>query len=296
MINYKHLRYFWTVAREGSVARASEQLHVTPQTISGQITLLEKELGKDLFTRAGRNLELTESGQLVLRYAEDIFSLGSELEEMVRQPVQERTLTFKVGVVDVVPKSIAYRMLAPALQLPEPVRIHCREGSVETLLAELALHRIDLVISEGPIPPTVNIQGFNHRLGDSGISFFAHPKLAGALGSHFPHNLSGQPLLLSGRATAVKSHLLQWFEGLRIHPHVVGEFDDSALMKAFGQGGTGVFVAPTAIESEVESQYGVVVVGRTDEVREQFYAISVERRISHPAVAMVTESARKWLL
>ncbi|MEH6626884.1 MAG: transcriptional activator NhaR [Motiliproteus sp.] len=295
MINYKHLRYFWMVAKEGSVTQASERLHITPQTISGQINLLERDLGKALFTRVGRNLELTESGRLVQRYADDIFSLGSELEEMVRQPVKDRALVFKVGVVDVVPKSIAYRMLAPALKLSEPVRIHCREGSVESLLAELALHRIDLVISEGPIPPGVNVRGFSHRLGDCGISFFAQPQLAQALGDGFPQNLSGQPLLLSGRTAVVNSQLLQWFDSNRIHPRIVGEFDDSALMKAFGQAGTGVFIAPTAIEAEVENQYGVVAIGRTETIREQFYAISIERRISHPAVAVITETAREWL-
>ncbi len=295
MINFKHLRYFWMVAKEGSITQASQRLHITPQTISGQISLLEQELGKALFTRVGRNLQLTESGRLVQRYANDIFSLGSELEEMVRQPIQDRTLMFKVGVVDVVPKPIAYRMLAPALQLSGAVRIHCREGSVETLLAELALHRIDLVISEGPIPPGINVRGFSHRLGDCGISFFAHPLLAQALGNDFPQNLNGQPLLLSGRTAAVSSQLLQWFEGHRISPRIVGEFDDSALMKAFGQAGTGVFIAPTPIEAEVVRQYGVVAIGRTETVREQFYALSIERRVSHPAVAVVTETAREWL-
>ncbi|MEH6473345.1 MAG: transcriptional activator NhaR [Halopseudomonas sp.] len=296
IINYKHLRYFWMVAKEGSVTQAAERLQITPQTISGQISILERELGKPLFTRVGRNLELTESGRLAMRYAEDIFSMGSELEEMIRQPLENRALMFKVGVVDVVPKSIAYRMLAPALQIPESVRIHCREGSMETLLIELSLHRIDLVISEAPMPPGGSVRGANHRLGDCGISFFAHPQLAQQLGPGFPHNLNGQPMLLSGRTAAVNSQLSQWFERHRIFPLIVGEFDDSALMKAFGQAGTGVFIAPTPIEKEVQSQYGVVVVGRTESVREQFYAISIERRISHPAVTVVTDTAREWLV
>jgi LysR family transcriptional activator of nhaA len=232
---------------------------------------------------------------MVQRYADDIFSLGSELEERVRQPILDRTLLFKVGVVDVVPKSIAYRILAPALQLPESVRIHCTEGSPETLLAELALHRIDLVISEAPIPASVNVRGFSHRLGDCGISFFAPPRLAQELSHDFPQSLNGQPLLLAGRTAPVSSQLLLWFESHKITPRIAGEFDDSALMKAFGQAGTGIFIAPTPIEQEVERQYGVIAIGRTETVRQQFYAISIERRISHPAVAVVTETAREWL-
>ena len=295
MINYKHLHYFWMTAKEGSIARAGERLHLTSQTISGQLSLLEENLGEALFSRVGRNLELTETGRLVLSYADEIFSLGGELEEMVRNLPSGRPLVFKVGVADVVPKSIAYRLLVPALQLSEPVRIVCRENSVDSLLAELALHRIDLVISDGPIPTGVNVRGYNHRLGECGISFFAVPSLAETLGKDFPQCLSGAPLLLPGEMTVVYSRLLKWFDKLHIHPRIVGEFDDSALMKAFGQGGAGVFIAPTPIAAEVEKQYGVVVIGRTDEVHEQFYAISVERKISHPAVAAITETAREWL-
>lgn len=294
-MNYKHLRYFWMVAKEGSVTQASERLHITPQTISGQISLLEKELGKPLFTRVGRNLELTETGCLVQRYADDIFSLGSELEERVRQPMQQPTLLFNVGVVDLIPKSIAYRILAPALQLPEAVRIHCREGTVDALLTELALHRIDLLISAGPLPASSNVRGFSHRLGDCGISFFAHPRRARQLSTTFPQNLNAQPLLLSGRTAAVNQQLLHWFDGQRIVPRIVGEFDDSALMKAFGQADAGIFTAPTPIEQEVENQYGVVAIGRTETVRQEFYALSIERRTCHPAVAVVTETAREWL-
>ena len=295
MINYKHLHYFWMVAKEGGIARASERLHLTPQTISGQLSLLEEYLGEALFSRVGRNLEITETGRLVLSYADEIFSLGGELEEMVRNLPSGRPLVFKVGVADVVPKSIAYHLLAPALQLPEPVRIVCREGVIESLLADLALHRVDLVIADGPIPANMNVRGFNHPLGECGISFFAVPKLARKLGNDFPQNLSGAPLLLPGEMTVVRGQLLKWFDGLHIHPRIVGEFDDSALMKTFGQAGTGVFIAPTPIEKEIEKQYGVVAIGQADEVREQFYAISVERKISHPAVSAITEAARQWL-
>ena len=295
MINYKHLHYFWMVAKEGGIARASERLHLTPQTISGQLSLLEEYLNETLLTRVGRNLELTETGRLVLSYAEEIFSLGGELEEMVRNLPSKRPLVFKVGVADVVPKSIAYRLLAPALQLPEPVRIVCREGAIDSLLAELAVHRVDLVIADGPIPPEVNVRGFNHPLGECGISFFAVPQLARKYNKDFPQCLNGAPLLLPGEMTVVQSRLVKWLDGLHIHPRIVGEFDDSALMKAFGQAGTGIFIAPTPIATEVKKQYGVVVIGQTNEVCEQFFVISVERKISHPAVAAITETAREWL-
>jgi len=295
MINYKHLHYFWVAAKTGGIARASERLHLTPQTISGQISLLEDQLGEALFDRVGRTLELTETGRLVLSYADEIFSLGGELEEMLRNLPDERPLVFKVGVTDVVPKSIAYRLLAPALQLPESVRIICREGSIDSLLAELAVHRVDLVIADGPIPTTVNVRGFNHPLGECGINFFAAPELARKLAKNFPQCLGGAPLLLPGEMSAVHGRLLQWFDKLHIQPRIIGEFDDSALMKAFGRAGTGVFIAPTPIAEEIEKQYNVKSIGQTDEVRDQFFAISVERKISHPAVASITEMAREWL-
>ena len=295
MLNYKHLHYFWMVAKQGGIARASERLHLTPQTISAQVSLLEDSLGEALFSKAGRNLELTEAGRLVLSYADEMFSLGGELEEAVRNLPSGRPVVFKVGVADVVPKSIAYRLLAPALDLPDPVRIVCRENSLDALLAELALHRIDMVIADGPIPPGLNVRGFNHALGESGISFLAVPKLARGLRKNFPHSLNGAPLLIPSETNLVQARLFQWFDSLHVYPRIVGEFDDSALMKVFGQAGAGVFMVPTAIAAEVARQYAVQVVGNTGDVREQFYAISVERRISHPAVAAVTETAREWL-
>lgn len=295
MINYKHLHYFQEVAQSGSIVRASEKLHLTPQTISGQLSLLEEYLGEELFSRVGRNLELNETGRLVLSYAEEIFSLGGELEEMIRNLPGGRPKIFKVGVADVVPKSIAYRLLAPALQLPQPVRIICREGSVDTLLAELALHKVDLVIADGPIPSSVNVRGFNHPLGECGITFFATATLARKLKGSFPNNINGMPLLLPGEMTVVRNRLIEWLDTQHIYPQITGEFDDSALMKAFGRSGTGIFIAPTPIAEEVKKQYGVVIIGETNNIREQFYAISVERKISHPAVAAITETAREWL-
>jgi len=295
MINYKHLHYFWAVAREGGVARASERLHLTPQTISGQLSLLEEHLGVDLFARAGRNLELTETGRLVLSYADEIFSLGCELEEVMHQLPEGRPQLFRVGVVDVVPKSIAHRILKPALQMPEPVRMICREASLDTLLAELAVHRLDLVLADRPIPPTVSTRGFSHKLGECAISFFATKKLEKMLKGDFPQCLDGSPLLLPSSGTQLRSGIDQWLDKHRIHPHMIAEFDDSALMKAFGQEGAGIFIAPSAIEAEVEWQYQVTAIGRVDEVKEHFYAISVERRVVHPVASTVVDAARQTL-
>jgi LysR family transcriptional activator of nhaA len=295
MINYKHLHYFWVVAKQGGIARAGERLHLTPQTISGQIGLLENSIGEALFSKAGRNLELTETGRLVLGYADEIFSLGGELEEALRNLPPDRPMIFKVGIADVVPKTIAYRLLAPALSMSDPVRIICRENNLASLLAELALHRVDMVIADGPIPSGINVRGFSHALGECGISFLAVPHLANPLRKNFPHSLNGAPLLIPSETNLVQARLLEWLDSLRIYPRIVGEFDDSALMKVFGQAGTGIFIIPTPIASEVAKQYGVPIIGSTEEVREQYYAISVERRISHPAVSAITQTAREWL-
>ena len=295
MINYKHLHYFWAVAKQGGITRASKHLHLTPQTISGQISLLEDTLGQALFSKAGRNIELTETGRLVFSYADEIFSLGGELEQMLRNLPVDRPVAFKVGVVDAIPKTIAYRLLVPALDLANPVRIICKENSLDQLLSELAVHRIDLVIADGPIPSGLSVRGFNHLLGECGISFLASPTLANSLNKDFPNNLNNAPMLLPSAINLTQARLLDWLDGLHIYPRIVGEFDDSALMKAFGQAGTGVFTVPTAIAEEVADQYSVQIIGNTEEVREEFYAISAERRISHPAVAAITETARAWL-
>jgi LysR family transcriptional regulator, transcriptional activator of nhaA len=295
MINYKHLHYFWAVAREGGVARASERLHLTPQTISGQLSLLEEYLGVNLFSRVGRNLELTEAGRLMLSYADEIFSLGGELEEAMRQLPDDRPQMLRVGVVDVVPKSIAHRILAPALQMPASVRMVCREASLDTLLAELAVHRLDLVLADRPIPPTVSTRGFSHKLGECAISFFATEKVKKKLKGDFPRCLDGAPILLPSIGTQLRAGIDQWLDKYRIHPHMIAEFDDSALMKVFGQEGAGIFIAPAVIEAEVESQFQVAAIGRVDEVKEIYYAISVERKVTHPVVFTVVEAARELL-
>ena len=295
MVNFKHLRYFWAVAKEGGVARASERLHLTPQTISGQLSLLEEHLGVDLFTRVGRNLEITETGRLVLSYADEIFSLGGEMEEIIHQLPEDRPQLFRVGVVDVLPKSITHRILEPALNMSASVRMLCREASLDTLLAELTVHRLDLVLADRPIPSTVSTRGFSHKLGECAISFFATEELAKQLKGDFPDCLEGAPILLPFGGTQLRSSIDQWLQKYRLHPRVIAEFDDSALMKAFGQKGVGIFTAPAVIEAEVEWQYQVTAIGQVDEVKEHFYAISVERRVTHPVVSAVMATARESL-
>lgn len=291
MLNYKQLHYFWTVAKAGGVARASERLHLTHQTISGQIAILEDSLGLRLFRRVGRRLELTETGQLALSYADQIFQVGGELEELLRSQPAGRPFLFRVGIADVVPKAIAYHLLAPATQLPEPIRMICREDKLDNLLAELAIHRLDMVLADSPLPAQTNVKGYSHRLGDCGVNFFATPALAATQGGGFPANLDGAPMLVPGEGTAMRGGLLRWFDTQGIRPRIVGEFDDSALMKAFGGGGAGVFPAPSVIAGEVVRQYQVVDLGGTDAVQEHFYAISAERRLRHPAVVAIREAA-----
>ena len=295
-MNYKHLHYFMQVAKSGSVMRASELLHLTPQTISGQIQLLEDALGTPLFAKSGRGLALTETGQLAQGYAEEIFSLGSELEKAVREQRGEgRMLEFRVGVVDAVSKSIAYRLVEPATLLPEAVRVVCRERKLDSLLAELALHRLDLVISDAPIPASVSVRAFSHRLGSSGISFFGTPALLTTCGGPFPQCLEGVPMLLPGEDSAVGRRLRAWFQSCSLHPRIVGEFDDSALAKEFGRRGAGIFIGPAVLACEIEKQYGVKTLGTTAQVTDEFFAISVERRITHPCVVAITQAARNEL-
>ena len=292
-INFKHLRYFWMVAKAGSIARASAQLHLSPQSVSGQLTTLENALGVQLFQRAGRNLELTEMGRRTLSYADQIFTLGDELVDMLSDPQAQRVLVFKVGIADAVPKSVAYRLVAPALRLEEPVRLVCREGPLDSLLAELAVNRLDMVIADRAMPAGVNVRAFNHFLGESGLSAFATPDLAATLTGEFPACLDNAPFLLPGAEVAFRPGLMQWFDEQRVRPRVIGEFDDSALLKAFGQAGSGVFVAPTAIADFVCKQYGVQTLGTIDSVREQIYAITTQRRITHPAIIAVSQVARE---
>jgi LysR family transcriptional activator of nhaA len=295
MLNYRQLHYFWVVAKTGSIVRACEQLNLTPQTISGQISLLEQTYGIELFRRVGRQLELTEAGRQTLPYAEQMFQLGGELELMLRAQPNEQQILFRVGVADVVPKSIVYRLIAPTMELSEPLRITCREDKLERLLADLAIQRLDLVISDSPMPSHLDIKGYSQKLGECGISFFATAELAARYGQDFPRSLHGAPLLIPGPETVVRSRLQRWFAEQQIQPKIVGEFDDSALMQAFGQSGSGIFIGPSVIADEVKRQYGVEVIGQTDAVSESFYAISVERKVKHPGIVAITEGARREL-
>lgn len=295
MLNYRQLHYFHAVAKAGGMVRGAEQLHLTPQTLSGQIAQLEEKLGVALFRRAGRRLELTEAGRLALSYADEIFQVGNELEETLRNRQGERPFLFRVGIADVVPKSIAYRLLAPALALPEPVRMVCREDKFERLLAELAIHRLDMVLADRPLSPGMDVKGYSHLLGKCGLTFFAAPDLAAKLTGEFPRLIDGTPLLIPGEDSAMRAPLLRWLHGQDIHPRLVGEFDDGALMKSFGQAGAGVFPAPSAIAAEVAAQYGVLPVGHTEAINEQFFLIAVERKLNHPAALAVSEAAHQGL-
>lgn len=294
-LNYHHLLYFWTVARLGSVARATEELYLSQPTISAQIRALERSLGEKLFTRVGRNLALTEMGRVVFRYADEIFSLGRELKDAVKGRSGGRPVRFVVGIADVMPKLIAYRLLEPALQLAEPVRVICHEDKPDRLLAELAVHGVDLVLSDTPIGPMVKVRAFNHLLGECSVTIFGPAKSAAAYRRRFPRSLAGAPFLLPTENTSLRRSLDQWFETENIRPLVVGEFEDSALLGVFGQSGVGLFPGPTAIEAETRKQYGVQIVGRLEAVRERFYAISVERKLKHPAVVAISEVAQKKL-
>jgi LysR family transcriptional regulator, transcriptional activator of nhaA len=291
-LNYNHLLYFWTVVREGGVHRAAEALHVTPQTVSGQLRLLEAEVGGPLFERTGRRLLPTELGRVVAGYAEGIFRQGLELARVVRGATPAGPLALSVGLAESIPKLLAYRMLQPVLQLGRPVRLVCREGALEALLADLALHRLDLVLSASGATRASNVRAFSHLLGESDLAFFGAPHLARPLQAGFPRSLDGAPWLMPSEGSAVRRVLEGWLDQHGVAPRVVGEFDDSALVKVFAQGGAGIFAAPAAVSEEICSQFDLVEFARTDEVRARFYAITAERRIKHPAIVAVTEAAR----
>jgi LysR family transcriptional activator of nhaA len=295
MLNYKQLHYFWNVAKAGSITRAAERLHLTPQTISGQLAELERSLGTDLFRRIGRRLELTSAGKLALSHADEIFQIGNELEQSLRSGAGSAEQSFRVGVADAVPKSLAYQLLAPAMALAEPVRLICYEDKLERLFAELAIHQLDLVIADRPLPSELGVKGYNHPLGQCTIAFYAVPELAARYRPTFPRSLDGAPFLLPGDKVAVQAPLARWFNEQQIQPHIIGKFDDSALMKAFGKAGAGIFPAPSILSDEIRAQYGVEVIGCAHEVMVRYYAISIERRLTHPAVVAVSEAAKQSL-
>ncbi len=294
-LNYNHLQYFWTVVRKGSIAKASETLHLTPQTISGQLKLLEDSVGHALFHRVGRGLVPSEMGQVVYQYADEIFSLGAELAQRVKSGDEGVPLSLNVGVVNSIAKLISYRIVQPALDAEEGLKVVCNEGRLETLLADLAIHKLDIVISDRPIPTGLNVRAFNHALGQSPIAFFAQPRTAIHAVKKFPRSLHQAPMLMPVETNALRQGLDDWFDQIDVSPKIVAEFDDSALLKAFGEAGTGIFPAPAAITEEVERMYHVRRIGIADGVTESYYAISPERKIKHPAVASITEVARTKL-
>jgi LysR family transcriptional activator of nhaA len=291
-VNYHHLLYFWVVAREGGLVPAGKVLRLSHPTLSAQIHALEDHLGEKLFTKVGRRLVLTDTGRVVMRYADEIFTLGREMVNTVKGRATGKAVRLDVGIADVVPKLIVRRLLHPAISLAAPVRLVCHEASYERLLADLALHTLDVVISDAPVPTGSSVRAFNHLLGECGVSFFGTRSLAAAYKRGFPRSLDGAPLLLPLENLTLRRSLNQWFDANDIRPRVVAEFEDNALLKVFGSDGLGLFPAPSTVEKEVAAQYGVQLVGRADTVKERFYAISVERRLKNPAVVAICEAAR----
>jgi LysR family transcriptional activator of nhaA len=293
-INYHHLLYFWLVAREGSLARASSELRLAQSTVSKQIHQLENLLGHALFSKKGRRLVLTESGRVVFRYADEIFSLGREMLDTLRDRPVGKPKRITVGVADVVPKLVAEHVLSVVLNLEEPIRLTCREDKPERLLASLALHELDVILTDAPASPHVNVRAFNHLLGSSEIAFFGSQKLASKYRRNFPASLNGAPVLLPTENTVMRRSLEQWFESQDIRPVIVGEFEDSALLKVFGFRGVGLFPAASVISKEIESQYHVRSIGKISGVSERLYAVTVERRIKNPAVVAICSAAETW--
>jgi LysR family transcriptional activator of nhaA len=294
-LNYNHLLYFWTVAREGSITKASQLLHITPQTISGQLKLLEESVGEPLFQRQGRGLVLTDTGQVVNIYADEIFSLGSELTQRLNSKEPGKPQELNVGVVFSIAKLIAYRILKPVLGLEDKIRIVCYEGNLEKLLGDLAVHKLDLILSDSPLPTGLNVKAYNHLLGDSTVSFFAEKNLAKTYRKKFPESLDDAPMLMPVKTSVLRRNLDDWFEHINVSPNILAEFDDSALLKAFGEASVGIFPSPTAISNEVEKMYNSRAIGTIENLKETYYAISPERKIKHPGVIQITEIARSQL-
>ncbi|RLS37967.1 MAG: transcriptional activator NhaR [Planctomycetota bacterium] len=294
-VNYHHLMYFWTVAREGTIARACEKLHLGQPAISTQLRQLESALGVKLFEKSGRTLELTEIGRTVYRYADEIFSLGGEMLDTIKGRPTGKPIRFAVGIVDSLPKMIAKSLLEPALRMPEPLQLICVEDSLEKLLGELALHNLDLVLSESPVTGAMRIRAFNHQLGESTIGLFGVKVLARKYRPRFPQSLDGAPLLLQRGASPLRRAIDTWLDDENLKPLIRAEFDDSALLKVFGQAGEGLFAAPFVIREEICRQYEVEIIGEIPSIRERYHAISAERRLKHPAVLAISQSAKSYM-
>lgn len=295
-LNYQHLYYFYVTAKEGSIVKAAEVLHLTPQTISGQIAIFEDHLQQKLFQRKGKRLVINKHGQYVLNYAEDIFGLGAELLQNLRHQVQGQQLNFTIGITNIVPKVLAFDLFRTCLDNNQQLKLVCKEGDLDNLLAELALNRVDLIFSDRPLPPDHHLKAYNHFVGESGMSFFANESVAKSLNGEFPYCLHQCPILLPGEKSTQIVELRAWFNRLNIVPQVVAEFEDSALMKLFGQSGYGVFCTPTPIAEHVKAQFDVEIIGSTKEVREDFYLISPERKLTHSASSHLFQFARDLIL
>lgn len=291
-INYQHLFYFWHVVTEGSITAACEKLHLAQPTISGQLAVFEQAIGEKLFYKQGRKLRLTDTGRIVFHYAEEIFALGRDLGNTLKGLPTGKALRLSIGITDALPKLVVYRLMQPVFQLPEPVQIYCYEDKVERLLSDITLQRIDLVLSDTPLTSSSNVNIFNHLLGESAVTVFATAELAAIYRPNFPRSLSGAPFLLPTNNTALRRSLDHWFDNENIRPNIQAEIEDSALIKTFGKGGMGLFVAPTIVEAEIKRQYMVETVGSVESVKERFYAITVRRKLKHPAVTTILDNAR----
>lgn len=294
-LNYQHLYYFWTVAKYGSISKACEVLHLAQPTISGQLAVFESAIGTQLLRKDGRKLALTDTGRTVFNYADEIFALGREMNQILKGRSTERGLRLNIGVTDALPKLIAYRLIAPLLRQPEPVQIHCYEDKTERLLAEIALHSIDLVLSDMPATPSSGARVFNHFLGECGVGVFAAPNLAGRYCQDFPRCLNGAPFLLPTTNTALRRSLNQWFDTNELSPSIQAEVEDSALLKTFGAAGVGLFFSPMAVANAINRQYGTELLGQVDGVFERFYAITAQRKLKHPSIAAILENAQQGL-
>ena len=290
-LNYKHLHYFWVVAKEGGVNRAANKLGVAAQTISGQLSLLERSLGVALFAPAGRGLALTEAGRTALPYADRIFNLGEQMLEALEDRPGEDALRLTVGILDALPKLAAHRLLQPVMEMGRPVRLVCYEGELDELMSDLALHRLDVVLSDRPVASGGSLRVFSHPLGEYPVSLYGVPALVARYSGGFPESLAGAPVMLPTRTNALRGRLEQWFESHDLRPQIVGEFEDSALMDTFGRQGMGLFPALTMLGPDVEAQLGALPVGELEGVREQVFAISGERRIRHPGVEAMLAGA-----
>ena len=292
-LNYQHLLYFWAVVRAGSLTRACEELNLSAPTVSTQLKLLEQRLGEQLLVKSGRTLTPTDTGRVVFRYADEIFRLGHEMQDTLRGQPLGRPLRLVIGIDDVLPKEIAHRLIEPALRLTSPVRIVCKEAGLDRLIAGLASHDVDVVLSDAPTTPSLTIRTYNHLLGECGLVWMCSASLAKSHRNSFPGSLDGAAVLLPTEDTAIRRSLDQWFDRLGIHPVVVGEFEDYALLREFGREGAGLFPVPMVLESQFRRQFRVVRVGQAAKVLNRFYAISIERRIKNPAVIAICDAARE---